>query len=193
MKESRFIFITGGARSGKSAFAEQFAMTLAKKAEKSLCYVATAKRSDNEMVDRIQRHQADRNASPMSWETAECPTISVVNTQEFAPDQVVLFDCLTILLSNELFKRGLFEENLDRKTIQTDAIKAIMEGMTFLSRRVHTLIVVSNEVSYDTVIRDTTAVEIYRETLGLLHQSIVEQSVEAYAVETGIPIQMKGG
>src|SRR5699024_11762344 len=101
MEKQQLIFITGGARSGKSSFAESYAVDLAKKEKRTLYYLATSKKSDDEMVDRIKRHQEDREQSEMHWKTVEIPLQIGKNIASFSPNSVVLLDCLTILLRSE--------------------------------------------------------------------------------------------
>src|SRR5699024_2265638 len=112
-------FITGGARSGKSSFAEEYAASLAEKEERKLYYLATANLSDKEMMDRIKRHQNERKSSRFHWETVECPTNLVSKVDSFSPHSVVLLDCLTILLSNELYQNGFYEDRWSNKDIES--------------------------------------------------------------------------
>lgn len=192
MEESRLIFITGGARSGKSYFAEKYTADLAKNQERKLYYLATANQSDDEMKDRIKRHQLDRKGSGLDWETIECPTRLRSRVNVFPRNSVVLLDCLTILLSNELFENDFYGENLNVEDIQTTVIESITEGIDALVNRVGTLVIVSNEVVYEPIAKDHSLVQIYSEMLGLLHQYVVRNSREAYLVEAGIPLLMKG-
>src|SRR5699024_5330409 len=129
MKKQQLVFITGGARRGKSSFAEKYAMTLVKKEQEQLYYLATSKKSDDEMVDRIKRHQEDREQSEMHWETVEVPLQIGKNVASFSPSSVVLLDCLTILLSNELFHSGFYDETSNKEAIQTEIMESIMEGI----------------------------------------------------------------
>ena len=192
MEKQQLIFITGGARSGKSSFAETYAMKLAKDDKRRLYYVATSKKSDDEMIDRIKRHQKDREQSEVHWETAEIPLQIGKNIASFSPNSVVLLDCLTILLSNELFHNGFYDETSHREAIQTEIMESIMEGIDALAHQVKVLIVVSNEVVFDPVGKESALVQTYRKLLGKLHQQIVEKSTEAYMVESSIPLMMKG-
>ena len=192
MEKQQLIFITGGARSGKSSFAESYAVELAKKEKRTLYYLATSKKSDDEMVDRIKRHQEDREQSEMHWETVEIPLQIGKNVASFSPNSVVLLDCLTILLSNELFHNGFYDETSHKEAIQTEIMESIMEGIEALASQVKVLIVVSNEVVFDPVEKESALVQTYRKLLGKLHQQIVKQSTEAYMVESAIPLMMKG-
>src|SRR5699024_1899873 len=120
MEKQQLIFIIGGARSGKSSFAESYAVELAKKEKEKLYYLATSKKSDDEMVDRIKRHQEDREQSEMHWETVEVPLQTGKNDASFSPNRVDMLDCLTILLSNEILHSGLYDVTSNKDAFQTE-------------------------------------------------------------------------
>lgn len=187
METEGLIFITGGARSGKSAFAEKYAQKLSGASGSNLHYIATAKATDEEMTERIKRHQNDRAESKIPWITWEAPIDIYKLAPKFTSQDVVLLDCLTILLTNELFsdtKEG------ELGTIKDGIYSRILEGLCLIRREVHTLVIVSNEVLF-TPLNDSPVVEVYAELIGRLHQELVHQSTEAYLVEMGVPIQMK--
>src|SRR5690625_1896099 len=106
METGNIIFITGGARSGKSSFAEDYAAAKAQQKAVGLNYIATSKPSDEEMVQRIKMHQRDRKKSENPWETWEWPFDLHEIVSHFKQSDVILLDCLTVLLSNELFREG---------------------------------------------------------------------------------------
>src|SRR3546814_8315831 len=97
MKAARQGLIWGGARSGKSRYAQQ----LAEAQPGDLVYIATAQSLDAEMADRIARHKADRGPR---WRTVECP-LDLAHAIQSEPDEgrTLLVDCLTLLLSNLIF------------------------------------------------------------------------------------------
>lgn len=192
MEKSQIIFISGGARSGKSSFAEKYATTLAEQGASDLYYLATAKQTDDEMIDRIKRHQIDREDGSYPWTTVECSVDIASKVNKFTPNSIVLLDCVTILLANELIKNGFYEENPDYDAIERKVMSSIIDGIAALSNRVDTLIIVSNEVTYEPLRKEQTVVATYSSLLGLLHQNIVIKSMEGYLVESGIAIQMKG-
>src|SRR5699024_1820183 len=167
-------------------------MTLVKKEKEKLYYLATSKKSDDEMVDRIKRHQEVREQSEMHWETVEIPLQIGKNVASFSPNSVVLLVCLTILLSNELFHNAFYNVTSHKESIQTKIMDTIMEGIEAIVSQVKVLIVVSNEVVFDPVEKESALVQTYRKLLGKLHQQIVKQSTEAYMVESAIPLMMKG-
>src|SRR5512145_189003 len=96
----RLTLILGGARSGKSSYAQR----LAEESGKSVTYLATAQALDEEMSSRIQKHQSER---PAHWQTLEIPLDIASHVGEIKSDLVIL-DCMTLLTTNLLMK---FEKN----------------------------------------------------------------------------------
>ncbi|WP_270180079.1 bifunctional adenosylcobinamide kinase/adenosylcobinamide-phosphate guanylyltransferase [Alkalihalobacillus sp. CinArs1] len=174
------IFISGGVRSGKSSFAEKLATSHAERETNSLYYIACGEPVDEEMKERIAQHRYDRSKAS-SWTTVECPVNVGSAAKRIGQGGIVLLDCLTTLLSNELFKQiESYEALIDR--IKCD--------LSIVAEKCDVLIIVSNEVSFEPF--DTPLVKTYGKLLGSLHQWVVEQAREAYLVEASIPILMKG-
>ncbi|MCZ7909075.1 bifunctional adenosylcobinamide kinase/adenosylcobinamide-phosphate guanylyltransferase [Agrobacterium leguminum] len=170
--KNRSVFILGGARSGKSRFAEE----LAGKSGGSLHYLATGRAWDDEMRDRIVHHQARRGGE---WATHEAPVdIAAVLERLDAPENVVLIDCLTLWLTN------LMMENAD-----IEAAFAALEAVIVSARA--RLIFVSNEVGLGIVPENRMARE-FRDHAGRLHQRIAAIAGEVYFVAAGLPLKMKG-
>lgn len=192
MANSPLIFITGGARSGKSSFAELYAeKTLAAKKKGDLYYLATSRPVDDEMKARIKRHQRSRHNSSQQWHTIECPTDLMTATHLFTHGDVVLLDCLTILLTNELFRDGFEDSAWQQQCFQQEVVQTIIDGIQVIQGAGVTLLVVSNEVLNQPLL-DQPLVQVYSQLLGELHQQIVSMASEAYMVENGIPLLMKG-
>ncbi|MDM5227759.1 bifunctional adenosylcobinamide kinase/adenosylcobinamide-phosphate guanylyltransferase [Cytobacillus sp. NJ13] len=188
MAEGSLIFISGGVRSGKSSFAERTAAGLAIKTEGKLHYIAAGKACDSEMETRIQRHQDDREKSGLSWTTWEKPSALEEISGNFNNQDIILFDCLTTLLNNELFR----EEDVWRnREFQGNLSSEILKAITEIRKKCRALIVVSNEVLNEPIGRNELVIT-YSKILGTLHRNIVDMAGEAYLVEAGIPIQMKG-
>lgn len=184
---NELIFISGGVRSGKSAFAEGIAIQRAKETKKPLNYIATSKVEDSEMKERILRHQKQRVESGVHWKTFEIPNHFPENIKNLNIEGVVLLDCLTVLLANELFATLVPESEI---TDHSEFIaQNIIYGITALREKVHTLVIVSNEIHHELI--DDVYVAAYQRTLGRLHQRIVEVSSSAFLVEATIPQQMK--
>src|SRR5699024_7735910 len=181
--EGNIVFISGGARSGKSTFAEQ----LAQRYQGDLHYIATARATDEEMDVRIQRHQQERQCGERPWTTWERPVDIHSLAHKFHPLDIVLIDCMTILVANELFRH---EGANQSEPSSSRGILSIKKGIEVIARKVQLLIIVSNEVLYDGVSNDAV-VHTYQQTIGRLHQEIVKRSRYAYTVEAGVPILMK--
>lgn len=187
-KDKNIIFISGGVRSGKSTFAEQEAIYYAQTYGQRLNYIATSRSEDEEMQDRIFRHEQQRLASGFDWTTFEIVNYFPENIEEIEIEGIILLDCLTVLLANELFATIVPQEKLQKWSEKV--AKNIMAGITLLSKKAHTLFIVSNEIHYE--IHDDPYVQTYQRTLGQLHQAIVKQSAAAYLVEVTVPRLMKG-
>lgn len=187
-KKGELIFVSGGVRSGKSTFAEKLAIRYTKQDQQTLNYIATSYASDEEMENRILRHQQQRSRSEAAWQTFEIPNYFPENIRQLRIEGVVLLDCLTVLLANELFATVVSEEEI---TIHSEKVaRRILDGITLLKEKVSTLIIVSNEIQYE--ISDDPYVRTYQQILGQLHQTIVDYSARAYLVELTIPWLMKG-
>lgn len=167
----RLIFITGGVRSGKSAFAERYAQKLAE--GRSLTYIASGVAFDREMQARIARHQADRQKSGVIWHTLEVPDTLPQGLQMLEHDAVILWDCLTTWLANVLYKAPHHIE---------EHIEMWKQYVATTQQQSMTLLLVSNEVLDEpaSIYEET---ERYRQLLGELHQWIVESCDEAYEID----------
>ncbi len=166
-------FVLGGARSGKSRFAE----TLAQNSGLERHYIATGQAWDDEMRARIAQHRLDRG--PL-WITHEEPLALVATLQRVdAPGRVVLVDCLTLWLTNLMM-----EQDCD---IAAESA-ALAKLLPTLSASV---ILVSNEVGLGIVPENKMARE-FRDHAGRLHQLIAANVAEVYFVAAGLPLKMKG-
>ncbi|ART76631.1 hypothetical protein B4U37_11530 [Sutcliffiella horikoshii] len=175
------IFISGGARSGKSHFAEKFALSLHKKDPSThLVYIATSKKSDNEMERRITMHKAQRGGE---WEVDEVPVEVGRSMMQARRGDVVLLDCLTIWLSNMLFA--------EIPCKGAELVPVVEEWMTIAREKRLTLLIVSNDLNEEPS-SPYKMVRSYVYALGLLHQYIVKQSDVAVQVRAGIPKYWKG-
>lgn len=182
---AKLIFITGGVRSGKSRFAEERAASI-RTENSTLYYIACGQASDVEMEARISRHQQDREKAIVPWQTVECPKDVGSAASQLEANAVVLLDCVTTLLSNELFlhedwSNALFQEQTKQK-IQRDIEK--------LNESSEALVIVSNELGHEPL--DGELVSVYARLLGEIHQWIVSKADEAYLVEMALPQVMKG-
>lgn len=150
-------------------------------------YLACGRVSDVEMGERILRHQKDRESCPIAWKTSEYATDITRIGADINQDSIILLDCLTTLLDNELFGPGV---PLEKEFLQS-VFSKIITGINEIRKRSSCLIVVSNELVQEPIFQNDF-LHIYGKTLGLLHQTIVGQANEAYLVESGIPLRKKG-
>jgi adenosylcobinamide kinase / adenosylcobinamide-phosphate guanylyltransferase len=173
-------FILGGARSGKSRFAQRLAAGASR-----VCYIATlAPGADAEMQDRVARHQADR---PSSWRTVEAPLALADAVEAAVRDaDTVLVDCLTLWLSNLSWEHRASEPALVEYAVQSQ-IGRISDA----ARTCH-VILVSNEVGSGTVPESPVA-RAFRDLQGFLNQWVAEVADEAILVVAGLPLYLKGG
>jgi adenosylcobinamide kinase / adenosylcobinamide-phosphate guanylyltransferase len=187
MAASSLIFITGGVRSGKSSFAERKAIEIVKKSGGQLNYLATGVPSDLEMKERIEKHQLDRNSGSYRWKTYEQSVRIGKLADDFNGKDIILLDCVTTLLNNELFSS---KQNWDERFLE--AVKEnIIKGITSIKNRAGSMIVVSNEVLNEPLLGNEM-VFTYGRLLGQIHQYLVKEADQVFLVEAGIPIGMKG-
>src|SRR5690625_2634884 len=134
------VFISGGVRSGKSSFAEEYALVKATQLNAPLFYIATSSYSDGEMNERIIMHQKQRELSPLQWETIEIDQNIAERVAEIEIKGIVLLDCLTVLIANEMFAKNIKEETLQK---ESKAISnGLLRGLNNIQKRVKTLIIV---------------------------------------------------
>ena len=176
---TRTIFITGGARSGKSRFAEQLALEFGT----PLCYLATAQALDSEMGERIKRHQLRRGND---WKTIEEP---LHLTQALACCDgnfgVVLIDCLTLWLTNLLLLyEDLGEQAEERIMDDVHRLAATLRGMST------PVIIVSNEVGMG-IVPEHRLGRVFRDIAGQANQIIAAAAGDAWLVASGIPLKLK--
>jgi adenosylcobinamide kinase/adenosylcobinamide-phosphate guanylyltransferase len=179
---NQFTFILGGARSGKSTYAEN----LARSAGGKVLYVATATAGDQEMADRIAAHRAAR---PAQWMTLEAPRQVGQAVIDFTPHpELVLVDCLTLLTSNILLS---FPDDTGMEIIQ----RAVDEEIDRILDAIQTLnvpwIIVSNEVGLGLVPAYPLG-RTYRDVLGRANQRLAASAGEVVFMVAGIPMRVKG-
>ena len=181
----KIVLVTGGARSGKSAFAEK----LAAKFGVSVGYIATAQIYDEEMRYRVKLHRERR---PENWQTYEAPYWADKAIVEAADShKVLLFDCLTLYLSNLLCLMPE-EELTDDKvyTMLTEQMEKLLAAAQTAVTQGATIIFVTNEVGAG-IVPENKLARLYRDLSGLANQKIAAAADEVYAVMAGIPVNIK--
>lgn len=166
------ILVLGGARSGKSAFAQKAAETTVSGGRPVL--IATGQAFDAEMAERIARHQADRGES---WRTIEAPLALPEAIAALPADAVAVVDCLTLWLSN------LMLAEQDVATAAHDLVEAVAASPARLW-------LVSNEVGLG-IVPETPLGRRFRDEAGRLHQQLARVADEVYFVAAGLPLRMK--
>lgn len=176
---AQIIFITGGARSGKSAFAEKRARAFGA----PLGYLATAQVLDGEMDERVRRHRERRGGE---WHTVEEPLhLSQALARCDGQYQAILVDCLTLWLSNLLFMyEDAGEESEERIHDELLRLKSTLHGM------VTPVVLVSNEVGMG-IVPDNALARMFRDIAGTANQILAAAADEVHAVISGIPLRLK--
>lgn len=171
---SRSILVLGGARSGKSRFAEG----LARDTGLDRLYLATGRAWDDEMRARIDAHKADRAED--GWTTHEEP-LDLIGALKVLdkPERVILVDCLTLWVTNLMMEEG--------RDVDANGA-ALTAGLGELQA---TVIFVSNEVGLG-IVPENKMARAFRDHAGRLHQAIAAQAAEVYFVAAGLPLKMKG-
>jgi len=179
------ILLLGGARSGKSRFAQEYAM----RNGENVLYVATATAGDEDMRRRIEKHKKDR---PSNWRTLEAITDIGVQIEANAGDaRLIVVDCITMLVNN-IFSRydeKRFDE-IDDTALENEVIAEIRRLQQCLEKLDVSFLIVSNEVGLGLVPSNRMG-RLYRDILGRANQMLAETSDEVYLLVTGIPLQVK--
>jgi adenosylcobinamide kinase / adenosylcobinamide-phosphate guanylyltransferase len=174
MQEQRLTLILGGARSGKSSFAQR----LAESRGGEVLFVATAAPGDEDMAARIAQHRAER---PAHWRTIEEQHHIARALEAAPPTATVVLDCVTLWVSNMLLAEGA---SWEAAAAELDALLA-----WFQARPVE-LIVVSNEVGLGIVPADALS-RAYRDWLGWFNQRLAAAAGAVYLMVAGLPIDVK--
>lgn len=163
--------VLGGARSGKSRYAEATVMT----SPAPWIYLATAEAFDDEMTARIAEHRGRRGGQ---WQTIEAPLDLAGAIADAPPTTTVLVDCLTLWLSNLMFKT----RDIDAETQRLEAALAARKASTVL---------VSNEVGSG-IVPDNAEARRFRDLQGRLNQRIAARADRVVLLVAGLPMIVKG-
>lgn len=161
----------GGARSGKSAYAEGRVTA----APAPWAYLATAEALDLEMAERIALHRAQRGEG---WQTRDVPLALAEALDALPPEQPALVDCFTLWLTNHL----LAEHDLEAEAQQLAAALGRRRGLT---------VCVANEVGLG-IVPDNALARRFRDAAGRLNQRVAQSADEVVFMVAGLPLQVKG-
>ena len=167
----RLTLVLGGARSGKSRYAESLITACAP----PWIYVATAQAGDDEMAERIAAHRARRGAG---WQTIEAPHDLAGAVDAVSLHASLLVDCLTLWLTN----RMLAKADLDAEILRLEEA---------LAHRAGAAVLVSNEVGYG-IVPDNALARGFRDAQGRLNQRLAARADRVVLVVAGLPLVVKG-
>ncbi|MCX6373396.1 MAG: bifunctional adenosylcobinamide kinase/adenosylcobinamide-phosphate guanylyltransferase [Actinobacteria bacterium] len=215
--QDRFTLVTGGARSGKSTFAERLAAQLAEPRGGRVTYLATSETNDAEMAARVAAH---RTARPAAWTTVECPLEVPAAVREHAGagaqagsaasggpagPPVFLLDCVTFWVTNLLFAGGAFggsappDEgfNYEKDLLPADEERAasarvsagVADLLTALDETGATIVAVTNEVGLG-VVPEYPLARLYRDQLGWANQRLAAAADRVYFLVAGFPLDV---
>lgn len=179
------LLVLGGARSGKSRYAQQRVEACAGR----LAYIATAQPLDAEMEDRIVRHRADRDAR---WHTIEAPlALAAAIARAGESHTAILVDCLTLWLSNLLFAGQAATQAEAGEAIDCPLFRAhtasLIDALPSLPGRI---ILVSNEVGWGVVPMHPVS-RLFTDEQGRLNQRVAAVCDQVTLVAAGLPLQLK--
>ena len=175
---NKIILLLGGARSGKSAYAQELAGLTGGR----VLFCATAEALDGEMQSRIEKHRKSR---PPGWETLEASRdIGRALGQKASAYDVIVIDCITILVAN------VIGDDTEAEKAESSVDAEILNLIELLKRRQSKYILVSNEAGSG-LVPDNRLGRLYRDELGKANQKLAAVSDEVYLLTAGIPLKLK--
>ncbi|MCS7260354.1 MAG: bifunctional adenosylcobinamide kinase/adenosylcobinamide-phosphate guanylyltransferase [Anaerolineae bacterium] len=183
----KLVFVTGGARSGKSHFAEM----LARRHPGRVCYIATAVIVDDEMARRVALHRQRR---PADWSTLECHARLADSLLQAAPSHTLLLvDCLTLYLARFL-PAALPQDTALPRAVEERLHQQVDEEITAILTATRSIaadvLIVSNEVG-NGLVPPYPAGRLFRDLMGYANQILAREAEWAYVVIAGIPLDLK--
>jgi adenosylcobinamide kinase/adenosylcobinamide-phosphate guanylyltransferase len=181
MNRGQFYLITGGARSGKSSYAEKLALSL----NKPVTYLATAETGDQEMRERVRKHRERR---PAEWGTVEEPLRVAAALEGIGErEQVVLIDCLTMLVTNLMYAGPQDEPDLLKEERVTAEVRRLAEVAGSCPADV---ILVTNEVGLGVVPASHDG-RLFRDLAGLANQISAAAADRVFWLVSGMAVDIK--
>lgn len=183
--KSQIILCSGGARSGKSEFAERLALAI--KGPKA--YVATGQAFDEEMVDRIKKHQERRGKI---WNNFEVPLHLADEWENISQSaDVILIDCLTMFTTNHMMAygsiRGQEDANRLEQTILSE-LDTLLDSIQSCEGK--TVIFVTNEIGLG-IVPDNKLARYFRDITGRVNRAVASVADKLYLTISGVTIELK--
>ena len=183
--KSTIILCSGGARSGKSEFAEQLALSLTGRKT----YVATGQAFDEEMVDRIKKHQERRGKI---WNNFEVPLHLADEWENISQSaDVILIDCLTMFTTNHIMAygsiRGQEDANRLEQTILSE-LDTLLDSIQSCEGK--TVIFVTNEIGLG-IVPDNKLARYFRDIAGRVNRAVASVADKLYLTISGVTIELK--
>lgn len=176
-------FVTGGTRSGKSAFAE----SLAAGSGRAVVYVATLEPLDEEMARRVARHRAERAAG---WRTVEAPADLVAALRAVDGEACAIVDCLSLWVSNRLLAAaGEAPAPEQAERLEAALVRETADLLALAGGRAGPVILVSNEVGWG-VVPPTPLGRVYRDLLGRVNQRAAADATRAWLLVAGRALEL---
>ncbi|VAX21111.1 Adenosylcobinamide kinase / Adenosylcobinamide-phosphate guanylyltransferase [hydrothermal vent metagenome] len=177
----KIVFVTGGRRSGKSAYAQNLAESLK---NKPMLYIATCPVIDEETKARIENHKKDRQGA--GWDTKE-ETVDIAGViREAKGYKTILVECLTLWINNIMFEAGKNGEQVTELTIS----KLTQDALKECRKSDSTVIFVSNEVGLG-IIPDNRLARNFSDIAGRVNQIVANEADQAVMMASGLPIILK--
>ena len=183
--KSQIILCSGGARSGKSEFAERLALATA--GQKA--YVATGQAFDEEMIDRIKKHQERRGEI---WNNFEVPLHLAKEWQNISKSaDVILIDCLTMFTTNHMMAHGSIQGQQDANQLEA-AVLTELEALlaSIKSCEGKTVIFVTNEIGLG-IVPDNKLARYFRDIAGRVNRTVATAADKLYITISGVTIELK--
>jgi adenosylcobinamide kinase/adenosylcobinamide-phosphate guanylyltransferase len=178
---STMTLILGGARSGKSSYAQK----LAEETGRSVTFLATAQALDEEMSTRIEKHRAER---PTGWETLEIPC-NIASQASQIESEVVILDCITLLVSN-LLMQFVQDDLVDEKPFMLAVQKEVEGLIAAIDEHNQDWFIISNEVGLG-LVPPYPMGRVYRDALGWANQRLAREADKVILMVAGIPMMVK--